>query len=223
MDHFYYNQEYRETIALSDGTSAVLRCVQPEDKVLLQEGLQRLSPDGRYRRFFSPKPVRSERELKFLTEVDGVNHVAIGALRQDQEGETGLAIARFIRLKDKPDTAEPAIAVVDEAQGKGLGTALFLRLMAAARERDIRRFRAEILAGNEPIKHLLRDLSSEVSIEPRGREEIIDVPIPDFSPANLEDHPAAVSGPFRQIMEALNSGGLLIRNTWRVLRDLLSN
>jgi hypothetical protein len=49
------------TVELSDRTQVVLRPVVPEDKTLVVEAFERLSPESRYRRFFSPVPARPRR------------------------------------------------------------------------------------------------------------------------------------------------------------------
>jgi GNAT superfamily N-acetyltransferase len=155
---YRFDADYREEAVLLDGTQVVLRLMRPEDKELLVEGLARLSLQTRYRRFLEPKLNLSPAELKYLTEIDGVDHFAIGAvLERPGQPETGLGIARFVRLPGEETVAEPAIVVVDEFQRRGLGGILLQRLVAAARERGIRAFRALVLAENAPIQALIRD------------------------------------------------------------------
>ena len=72
MNSYFFDAAYEEYITLKDGSLAHLRCVRPEDKPKLVEGLKHLSETSRYRRFFTAKPYLSESELVFLTEVDGV-------------------------------------------------------------------------------------------------------------------------------------------------------
>lgn len=77
-----------------------------------------------------------------------------------------MALPVFIRLTERSDTAELAITIVDEIQGKGLGYILLLRLIAAARERGILNLHANVLADNKPMTSLLR------KVAPHGREEL---------------------------------------------------
>ena len=127
-----FHPQYRERLALADGTWAELRMVRPEDAALLQDGFERLSPSSRFQRFLSAKPRLSQEELHYLTRVDGERHLAIGAVTRSPGGrEVGLGVARFIRLSHAPEIAEVAITVVDDAQGKGLGRVLMDRLVAA--------------------------------------------------------------------------------------------
>jgi GNAT superfamily N-acetyltransferase len=98
--------------------------------------------------------------LERLLRVDGWNQVAVGAEAATHGfgAEEPFGIARFIRLSERPDTAEAAVAVVDHVQRRGLGKLLLSVLAAAARERGITKFRAEVLRSNEAVKALLQAL-----------------------------------------------------------------
>jgi len=129
----------------------VLRTVRADDKERLLDGFHRLSPESRYLRFHGVKTDLTDAELRYLTEVDGVRHVAIGALR----GDEGVGIARLIQLDGEAGVAEAAVTVLDEMQGKGLGTLLLQRLIAAADERGIARVRCLVLGSNQAMQDLL--------------------------------------------------------------------
>jgi RimJ/RimL family protein N-acetyltransferase len=157
-----FGDDFREEVTLKDGTRVVLRMVRASDRERLRRGFQRMSPESRYFRFFFAKESLSEDELRRLTEVDGVNHVAIGAVLSKGNGDgEGLGIARFFRLHDEPEVAEPAIAVVDDFQGRGLGSLLLRRLGAAAMERGISCFRCEVLADNQRMRRILERASPD--------------------------------------------------------------
>jgi hypothetical protein len=64
-------------------------------------------------------------------------------------------------LPDDPIVAEAAVAVIDEFQNRGLGRLLLVRLVAAARERGVERFRATTLAENPAARALIADLGGE--------------------------------------------------------------
>jgi GNAT superfamily N-acetyltransferase len=157
-----FDTHWREGLTLADGTSVELRLVRPGDAALLREGFERLSPHSRVRRFHGPKPRLSEDEVRYLTSVDGEQHLALGAVGWGPEGrEEGLGIARFIRLGQAPEVAEAAITVVDTAQGKGLGRLLLERLGEAARERGVERFECRILPGNVAMVRLMNELAPD--------------------------------------------------------------
>jgi len=115
-------EQYRTT--LRDGTPVLVRPIRPDDKELIRQGFDRLSPASRYRRFLSPVDELSDAELRYLTEIDYVDHFAWAALRADRPNE-GIGVARYIRLKEEPEVAEAAVTVLDEYQGKGLGTFMY--------------------------------------------------------------------------------------------------
>ncbi|MCC7535988.1 MAG: GNAT family N-acetyltransferase [Deltaproteobacteria bacterium] len=203
-----YGPAYEEQVVLRDGSRALVRTVRPEDKGLLREGFDRLSPESRYRRFLGAKQRLSDAELRYLTEVDGTSHFAIGALRRvgndGHSHDEGLGIARFIRLPEDPDVAEAAIAVVDTAQGQGLGSLLLRRLVEAAVERGVRHFRCVVLASNDPMRHILESLGLEVRESHDGDLLLVDVPLPDSLPLETEVAPSTDEGaPWKSTFEAL--------------------
>jgi RimJ/RimL family protein N-acetyltransferase len=125
--------------------------------VRLHEAYDRLSPESRYRRFLAAKPHLSPSEGRYLVEIDGASHVALVAVTLDEPQQI-VGVARFVRAIDDAGAAEFAIVVGDPYQGDGLGTELLERLVVAARERGIVRFRASVLASNEPAHRLMRRL-----------------------------------------------------------------
>jgi GNAT superfamily N-acetyltransferase len=183
---YRYDEAYEETVPLADGQRVHLRLMRPSDKDLLRAGFERLSPDSRYARFMAPKARLTERELDYLTKVDGRDHFAMGAIRRHLVSKPeGIGSARFVRLSDRPDTAEPAITVVDDYQGKGLGSVLLQRLIEAAWERDVRWFCTELLAENKASRRMMESLSPEVQFRAAGDGALIatiPVPEPDRTP-----------------------------------------
>jgi GNAT superfamily N-acetyltransferase len=175
-----FDQAYREEIRLRDGHRVRLRAVLPSDKQRLREGLKKLSADALPARFFSVKRRFTRQELRYLTEVDGVDHYAIGAVLLEDDGSEGegLAIGRFVRNPSEPDSAEPAVVVLDQWQNLGLGRIIFDRLVAAARERGIRYFHVEFLPGNDGIQRLLEGICPELMVWRRGPVLVADVPLP---------------------------------------------
>jgi len=146
---------------LDDGMEVAIRPIRPSDKALLAGGLTRLSDSSIHKRFLGPKPRFTRSELRYLTEVDGVNHVALVAVTPGWEGDI-VAVARFVRL-DGPQDAEAAIVVADSLQGKGLGKALARMIADAARERGITRIHATLSSENPPALALMRVISERLS------------------------------------------------------------
>ncbi len=150
---------------LKDGTQVTLRLLIPADKTLLVHGMDNFSAESRYHRFLGAKNALTDAELHYLTEIDSVGHFAIGGLVQANEG---IGVARFVRFGKDQKVAEPAIAVLDAYQNKGLGRILFTRLMAAARERGIQRFHGSMLSDNNSMKRLLHSVGRKICFEYDG-------------------------------------------------------
>ena len=194
----HFTLDYEERAKLRDGTPIVLRLLRPEDRDLLKQGFEKLSPESRYTRFFAPKLTLSDDELRYLCEIDQESHFAIGALRAGEDGKpVGMGIARFIALRDEPGVAEAAITVADEAQGRGLGRLLFLRLCAAARERGVAKFKCEVLGTNAGMKHLLDAIAPDRQIEVTQGVMTFELAVPDVSATETTAGPAPQHAMYR--------------------------
>jgi len=123
-------------VVLRDGSAVLIRQVRSTDAPLLADGFARLSPRSRRMRFLGAKTALSAAELRYFAEVDHHDHEAIGALSA-ADGR-GVGIARYIRDADDPHAAEIAVTVVDDWQGRGLGTELLSFLSDRARHDGIR-------------------------------------------------------------------------------------
>ncbi len=184
-----FDVDYRERIVLDDGAELELRLLRAGDREQLRRGFARLSAESRYRRFLTVKNRLSDAELDYLTTVDDRDHFAVAAMCDFGNGEEGVALARCVRLPDEPTVAEMAIAVIDDWQRRGLGTLLFGRALAAARERGIKRIRSEVLAGNAAIRAIVDDLHLEVDTRREGEVIAAEFDIPlDPSGAVRRDH-----------------------------------
>jgi RimJ/RimL family protein N-acetyltransferase len=161
---------------LRDGEQIVIRPIRPEDRAELAAGMQRLSPESRYRRFLTPASELSAAQLSYLTEVDHSDHEALVAL-QPETGH-GIGVARFVRSPEDRELAEVAVAVADSWQGRGVGTALLGRLAERARAEGVSRFTAEVLAENRPMLELI-DAIGEAHVVDRDQGSVaIEVDLP---------------------------------------------
>jgi acetyltransferase len=136
----------------------LIRPIRPDDKDRLSVGLRQLSDETIRRRFLAAKPRFTAAELRYLTEVDGHDHIALIAVLEDDPEEL-VGVARCVRLPDRPDTAEMAIVVGDRYQGRGVGRALAIALADAARDQGVTRFAATMLGDNRPAQRLMRTIA----------------------------------------------------------------
>jgi GNAT superfamily N-acetyltransferase len=155
-------RSFRKEHVLSDGTRVTLRFIETTDAPELRRCFARLSPRSRYQRFLGGLSELTDEMVDYLTRVDNVDHVAIVATTDsnDLKSEVGLGVGRFVRLPERPEVAEAAITVLDEAQGKGLGRLLMTALATVAAQRGVRIFRGEVLANNDRMRHLLSEVGA---------------------------------------------------------------
>lgn len=154
------DDEFVRRTRLRDGTQVLLRPIRPEDRARLEAGLQRLSPASRYLRFHTTVDSLSDEQLRYLTDVDQHDHVALVALDLDRPDEPGVGVARFIREPYEPHIAEAAITVADRYQGQGAGTILLGALAHRAREEGVAVFRNYVLAGNHAMLEVFDHLGA---------------------------------------------------------------
>jgi RimJ/RimL family protein N-acetyltransferase len=132
-----------------------VRPIDSRDRDAFSAWFGRLSDESRRRRFLGPKPKLSARELTYLTEVDQVSHTALVAL---DGGGRMIGEARYATSAPGDRTAELAITVADEWQGRGVGTRLAARVIDAARANGMTRLTALTLWDNSAAMALLHRL-----------------------------------------------------------------
>jgi RimJ/RimL family protein N-acetyltransferase len=145
-----------DPLLLADGRRLKIRPIERQDRDRLKGLLMRLTPESRYRRFFSPKPELTERELDYLVDIDHVHHEALAAV--DETDGSFVAAARYVQLPDQPHTAEVAIEVADDTQRQGIGTELAIQTLQRARANGFTHATATTLHENAPARALLRAL-----------------------------------------------------------------
>lgn len=156
-------------MSLRDGRRVIVRPISADDKGLIAWGISQLSRESAYLRFFSGRTKLSAGELRYLTEVDHVDHEALVAVLADQP-DVLVGVARFVRQTDDHEAAEVAVTIGDPFQGQGVGTELLELLMEAARERGVRRFVAIMLAENTGAHKLFGSAGKVLEVRRDGAE-----------------------------------------------------
>jgi GNAT superfamily N-acetyltransferase len=148
---------------LPNGFICRIRPSGENDRQLLLDCFEALSPESRRLRFFASKRHLNTAELDLFTGADGWDHIAYVAVRLDYLGreQEPLGFARCLRLAPDGDSAEFSVTVADQAQGLGIGTALLAQLASAARTVGIRTLRCELLAENTGMRQLAKHLGGE--------------------------------------------------------------
>jgi acetyltransferase len=164
--------------ATTGGGEVELRPIRPEDQPALQRWLATVSPESRYARFLGYVSDLSAPQWRYLTSVDGHDHVAFVARR----GGEIAGVGRWIRFADEPEVAEIAFLIGDRFQRQGIGRRLCARLIEEARAHGVRQFRGYVLPHNRGIRRLLAAPALE-RLRDSGR--VIDVKIRDVDACGL--------------------------------------
>jgi acetate---CoA ligase (ADP-forming) len=141
----------RERARLRNGSEIGVRHVTADDERALLAFMQRLSPDSRRLRFFSPA-YDLESAAHWAASADGVDH--LGLLALDSHGHI-LAHAACIRMYGP--RAEVAVEVDQSYRHQGLATMLIARLAREAEKKQIRYFVAEVLPENHDMLAVFHD------------------------------------------------------------------
>jgi nicotinate phosphoribosyltransferase len=161
---------------LRDGNRIRIRPVVVADQEEIARGFERLSVESRVSRFFIPPAHLSDTMLRYLTQIDYSNHVALGAFAIDEPGEPGVAIARYVRLADDPTCAEAAVTVLDEYQRRGIATVLLETLALIALQNGVVRFCGFVKWENDDVLELARSVGASVQHSSNGVARV-DVPL----------------------------------------------
>jgi acetyltransferase len=156
-----YPKELVTTERLRDGTEVEVRPAQPEDEPLLHDLAAHMSPEDLRLRFFTPLRGLSHAVAARLTQIDYDREMALLAT----QGGAALGIAHFFADPDRL-SAEYAIAVRSDWQGRGVGYLLMQRLVAVARQWVVGELVGEVLRENRPMLAMCSELGFAVSADP---------------------------------------------------------
>ncbi len=161
-----YPRYWEADVVAWDGGVVHLRPILPSDADAIVDFHSRLSERTRYMRYFGAHPEIPPGELERLTVVDHHARVALVVLL----GAEVIAVGCYEGTYGPDGTeivgpAEVAFVVRDDHQSRGLGSILLEHLAAAARERGVRRFEAEVLGQNTQMTRVFRDAGFQLSRE----------------------------------------------------------
>jgi acetyltransferase len=160
-----YPADLELPLELEGGQRATLRAIRPEDAALERDFVHRLSEQSRFLRFMFGLQDLTPAMLSKFTQIDYDRELALVVVLQVPQGPgQQIGVARYITLPDE-ETCEFAIVVSDEWQGRGVARPLFLRLIAAARERGIRIMTGVTLRENTRMIDLARALGFATRVD----------------------------------------------------------
>ncbi len=175
---------------LQDGTPALIWPLLPTDAETLRDGFRRLSSESRQHRFLGVIGELDDSMIRLLVDsVDGVAHIALLLIVLPPEGEEGpVGVAHLLQYPDDPATADIAVTVADDWQGRGAGTALVSALLER-RPAPVTRLRTLVEAENRRSLALLARVGRMSSGLPeRG---VLDVTVELAAPTRPARRPTA--------------------------------
>ncbi len=155
----HYPEAWEFDLVLKDGGTVHMRPIVPADADGLQAMMKRMSRQSVYQRFFRVRHELDPDELRYFTELDYADRMAFVVL---DEGAI-VGVGRYDRGDGASTTAEVAFAVVDDQQGRGIGSQLLAQLTSYARGRGITAFRAYVLADNHAMIRVFRNAGFRLS------------------------------------------------------------
>ncbi len=135
---------------LRNGTAVLVRNIRPDDRERIIAAFHKLDAETIYTRFFSAKKELTEADLGRIDSADFEHAVVLVATLGSGADEVIIGGGAYTVLDrpGEPKTAEVSFTIEEDYHGQGL-SGLFMRLLTQiGRERGIRRFEAEVLAGN---------------------------------------------------------------------------
>jgi GNAT superfamily N-acetyltransferase len=148
-------------VPLPDGGTVQVRPLQDGESTPLLEVFAGLSAESRASRYLVAMPRLTGPFVRKLAATDGLVSVAWLVSVHDRPA----GIGRYVRMGEDPCTAEVAFEVVDEQQGRGLGTALLDTITTVAAANGVRRLRATVLPDNRASLRLLSRVGIPMSFE----------------------------------------------------------
>ncbi len=156
-----YPTQYVSQWTLKNGDEVLIRPIRPEDEPLMIKFHEQLSDHSVYMRYFQPLKLSQRTSHERLTRICFIDYDREIALVVEKKAADGtpeiLAVGRVSKIHGT-DEAEPAELILDAYHHQGLGTELFRRLIAVAREEKIGRLVATILLENREMIAICKKL-----------------------------------------------------------------
>ena len=143
-----YPGRYQKVIKAKNGQKVRLRPIRPEDEPMELEMVNRLSKESLYFRFFGYVPRMTHELMTRFTQIDYDREMAIIALVDKPGAEEMIGVVRII-ADPWGEAAEYAILVADEWQGQGLGSQMTDYIIEIAKDMELQRLYASVLASNK--------------------------------------------------------------------------
>jgi acyl-CoA hydrolase/GNAT superfamily N-acetyltransferase len=149
-----YPEELEKYRTMKGGLEVLFRAVRMSDEPLLKDFFYSLSDKSNYRRFTTLRRYLPHEVLQKMVAIDFTKQMVILAVVHEGEQEVVVGVGQYVVMGDT-HTAEIALAVRDEYQGRGIGSELLAYLGQVARRQGLLGFTADVLGDNTPVMKVL--------------------------------------------------------------------
>ncbi|MCP5268950.1 MAG: GNAT family N-acetyltransferase [Zoogloeaceae bacterium] len=163
----------------ADGRSLRMREARASDLDQVKSSLNKLSPEARRNRFFSPMPGFSDELVRKLTIVDRANEYVVLVMRKEDGFELPVAGGRILVLQDGfSHYGEFALVVGDDWQKQGIGSRIMQALIEEAKRRQLAWLFGHVLRDNAKMHALAHafNFRFEDDADPDIEKIILDLP-----------------------------------------------
>ncbi len=160
-----YPQALEDKIITPHGQHFDLRPIRPEDAPLLQDMIEKVTPEDSRLRFFSAVRHLAPQMAARLSQIDYDREMALVAIDPRTPSPE---IVGVVRITADPDgeRAEYAVLVRSDLKGIGLGWKLMKRILDYARSRGISQVFGHVLRENATMIAMAKELGFSVHAEP---------------------------------------------------------
>ncbi len=144
---------------LRDGATISVRAVGAGDKERVRDHFARLSAESLYYRFLGARGALTDEELEHFTTMDRGHAALVATLGGNEDPIVGFA--QYVRVEE-PWRAQIACSVLDEHQGRGIGSFLLDLLSKVATINGIGEFEGDALADNHRVLRMLAKSGRQV-------------------------------------------------------------
>ena len=161
-----YPVALERTLKLKDGATLMMRAIRPDDAARERALMASLSPQTRYYRFLHPITELSAAMIARFTQLDYAREMALIALDIGQPKQHKIAgVARYHPNPDRV-SAEFAVTIGDNWQGRGLGSQLMRALIESARSSGYQNIQGTVHPLNVGMLHLATSLGFTIESAP---------------------------------------------------------
>jgi acetyltransferase len=160
-------RDHARSARLPDGTRVFLRPLREADLQHAQEYFGGLSEQSKYLRFMTPTPNLTPETLALVVDVLHAARAGITVAIVDHDRDERLIGGARIVPTGRRGTCEFALSIVDQWQGRGLGTVLMREAVRLARQLAYHRIEGTVLSINTKMLKVAQRLKFHLHVDPQ--------------------------------------------------------